>query len=187
MKAIGYTLFDTAIGPCGIAWGERGIVGTWLPEADEPRTRARLLRRLPGAVEADPPPDVRRAIEDITALLFGRTARPLRDRSRPRARFGVSAPRVRDRQGDSARSDTHVRGNRLEPRRSFAGARSRPGARPESVSDRRSLSPRSGRERKERRILRSGRRLDEAAASRDRGRAGDRNPDPLLTGRLPRH
>jgi len=32
-----FTLFPTAIGHCGIAWGERGIVGLWLPETDEPR------------------------------------------------------------------------------------------------------------------------------------------------------
>jgi methylated-DNA-[protein]-cysteine S-methyltransferase len=27
----GFALFDTAIGRCGIAWGERGIVGLQLP------------------------------------------------------------------------------------------------------------------------------------------------------------
>jgi methylated-DNA-[protein]-cysteine S-methyltransferase len=71
MKEILYTLFDTAIGHCGIAWGERGIVGLWLPEPDAGRTRARLLRRLPDAVEAPAPPDVRGAIGDIAALLSG--------------------------------------------------------------------------------------------------------------------
>jgi O-6-methylguanine DNA methyltransferase len=38
----GFAPFDTAIGPFGIAWGERGVVGTQLPEASEPATRARL-------------------------------------------------------------------------------------------------------------------------------------------------
>ncbi len=71
MRAIGYTLFDTAIGHCGIAWGERGLVGVWLPETDERRTRARLLRRLPDARETDPSPAVRTAIDEITALLAG--------------------------------------------------------------------------------------------------------------------
>ena len=76
-----FTLFPTAIGHCGIAWGERGIVGVWLPETDEPggggrrapptRTRARLLRRRPDAVDSAPPPDVRAAIEKIVALLSG--------------------------------------------------------------------------------------------------------------------
>ncbi len=71
MRAVGYTLFETAIGHCGIAWGERGLVGVWLPEADEHRTLARLLRRLPDASEAAPPPAVRSAIDEITALLAG--------------------------------------------------------------------------------------------------------------------
>ena len=66
-----FTLFATPIGHCGIAWGEYGIVGLWLPESDERRTRARLLRRLPSAVETAPPADVRAAIEEITALLSG--------------------------------------------------------------------------------------------------------------------
>jgi methylated-DNA-[protein]-cysteine S-methyltransferase len=48
MSAQGVTLFDTAIGRCGIAWGGRGIVGVQLPEAYEAATRAALLRRFPG-------------------------------------------------------------------------------------------------------------------------------------------
>ena len=38
MTAHGWTLFDTAIGRRGIAWGERGIVAVQLPEADERST-----------------------------------------------------------------------------------------------------------------------------------------------------
>jgi methylated-DNA-[protein]-cysteine S-methyltransferase len=66
-----YTLFDTAIGACGIAWNERGITAVQLPEADAARTRARLLRRSPDMREASPPPAVQRAIGDIVALLRG--------------------------------------------------------------------------------------------------------------------
>ena len=66
-----FTLFETAIGRCGIAWGERGIVGVWIPESDERRTRARILRRQPEAVEGAPPSEVRGAIAEITALLAG--------------------------------------------------------------------------------------------------------------------
>jgi methylated-DNA-[protein]-cysteine S-methyltransferase len=66
-----YALFDTAIGPCGIAWGDRGIAGVQLPEADERKTRARLLRRCPEAREAPPPPEVRGTIDGIVALLDG--------------------------------------------------------------------------------------------------------------------
>jgi methylated-DNA-[protein]-cysteine S-methyltransferase len=67
----GFTLFDTDIGPCGIAWGERGVIAVQLPEASAARTRARLRRRYPDAREAPPPTDVLRAIEGIVALLRG--------------------------------------------------------------------------------------------------------------------
>jgi methylated-DNA-[protein]-cysteine S-methyltransferase len=67
----GFALFETAIGPCGIAWGERGVVGVQLPERSEARTRARLRRRFPEAREAPPPPHVQCAIEGIAALLEG--------------------------------------------------------------------------------------------------------------------
>jgi len=71
MTAHDFTLFDTPIGRCGIAWGTRGVVGVQLPEMHEAETRARLLRRFPGACEAPPPPDVRRALDGIIALLRG--------------------------------------------------------------------------------------------------------------------
>jgi methylated-DNA-[protein]-cysteine S-methyltransferase len=74
----GYTLFDTAIGRCGIAWSERGVSSVQLPEGRDDDTRARLLRRSPGIPEAAPPADVRRAIEGIVALLRGE-ARDLSD------------------------------------------------------------------------------------------------------------
>ncbi len=71
MATPGFTLFDTAIGRCGIAWGGRGISLVQLPEARVAATRARLLARAPGAQEAPPPPEVRRAVDAITALLRG--------------------------------------------------------------------------------------------------------------------
>jgi methylated-DNA-[protein]-cysteine S-methyltransferase len=71
MMEQGFTLFDTDIGPCGIAWGERGVIAVQLPEASEARTRARLAGRCPDACEATPPPEVQAAIEDIVALLRG--------------------------------------------------------------------------------------------------------------------
>jgi methylated-DNA-[protein]-cysteine S-methyltransferase len=67
----GFALFDTAIGRCGLAWSERGLLAVQLPEASEARTRARLQRRLPEAREAPPPPGVQRAIDAIAALLRG--------------------------------------------------------------------------------------------------------------------
>jgi methylated-DNA-[protein]-cysteine S-methyltransferase len=67
----GHTLFPTAIGTCGIAWGEHGIVGCQLPEASPEATQARLLKRCPDAAEAEPPPEVQAAIDGVVALLAG--------------------------------------------------------------------------------------------------------------------
>ena len=66
-----FALFDTAIGRCGIAWSERGIVAVQLPERSESATRARLTARWPQAREASPPPDIQRAIDAMSALLRG--------------------------------------------------------------------------------------------------------------------
>jgi methylated-DNA-[protein]-cysteine S-methyltransferase len=68
-----YTIFDTAIGRCGIAWGQSGIVGVQLPEAREIETRKRLFLLYPEARETRPTPDVEAAIEGIVALLRGET------------------------------------------------------------------------------------------------------------------
>jgi methylated-DNA-[protein]-cysteine S-methyltransferase len=59
MAEPGFLSFDTPIGRCAIAWSERGIVGVRLP--------GRRTKPDHGA----PPPEVRRAIERITALLCG--------------------------------------------------------------------------------------------------------------------
>ena len=71
MMASGFALFDTAIGRCGVAWGERGVAGVQLPEAGERETRARMLQRFPAAGEATPPPEVQGVIDRIVALLRG--------------------------------------------------------------------------------------------------------------------
>ncbi len=55
----GFTEFDTAVGRCGIAWGDRNITGVWLPGT----------RRVRQSVT--PPPDVEKVIEAVTALLDG--------------------------------------------------------------------------------------------------------------------
>jgi methylated-DNA-[protein]-cysteine S-methyltransferase len=71
MTARSFALFDTTIGACGIAWGERGIAAVQLPEASEQKTHARLQRRFPEARQAPPTPEVQRAVDGITALLRG--------------------------------------------------------------------------------------------------------------------
>ena len=71
MKDLGFALFETAIGHCGIVWSERGVVGVQLPERSEDATRHRVLRRFPAARGAVPPAAIQRAIDDIVALLGG--------------------------------------------------------------------------------------------------------------------
>ena len=66
-----FAVFDTAIGRCGIAWGDRGITGAWLPDRDSAALRRRISRSLPEAREADPPDLIRRTIDGIVALLSG--------------------------------------------------------------------------------------------------------------------
>jgi methylated-DNA-[protein]-cysteine S-methyltransferase len=71
MAGRGYTIFDTSIGRCGIAWGHLGILGVQLPEAREIETRKRLFQLYPDAREMRAPLDIETAIEGIAALLRG--------------------------------------------------------------------------------------------------------------------
>ena len=71
MAGRGYTIFDTAIGRCGIAWGDLGIIGVQLPEVREIDTRKRLFHLYPEARELRPPINVEAAIEGIAMLLRG--------------------------------------------------------------------------------------------------------------------
>ena len=70
----GYTIFDTAIGRCGIAWGEIGVVGVQLPEAREIETRRWLFQLYPDAREMRPSEEIEVAIEGIAAILRGRNS-----------------------------------------------------------------------------------------------------------------
>jgi methylated-DNA-[protein]-cysteine S-methyltransferase len=71
MAGRGYSIFDTGIGRCGIAWGDLGILGVQLPEAREIETRRRLFQLYPEAREQRPPLNTEIAIEGIVALLRG--------------------------------------------------------------------------------------------------------------------
>jgi len=45
-----FAIFDTAIGRCGIAWGEHGINAVQLPMSSEDKTRARIRQRYEVAI-----------------------------------------------------------------------------------------------------------------------------------------
>jgi methylated-DNA-[protein]-cysteine S-methyltransferase len=72
MTGQSFAIFDTAIGPCGIVWGERGISGVQLPMSNEEKTRKRILQRNGDIPEAEPTAEVGRAIEAIKELLTGK-------------------------------------------------------------------------------------------------------------------
>lgn len=66
------TLFDTALGRCGLAWREAGLISVSFPEEDDDKTKARLRRRANEAQEISAPPDIIMKITaDIMALFKG--------------------------------------------------------------------------------------------------------------------
>jgi methylated-DNA-[protein]-cysteine S-methyltransferase len=67
-----FTLFDSAIGICGIEWGPRGINGVQLPMGSEEKTRARIRQRHGDIEEAAPTTEVKAAIGRIVDLLAGK-------------------------------------------------------------------------------------------------------------------
>jgi methylated-DNA-[protein]-cysteine S-methyltransferase len=69
-----YTLFETAIGWAGLAWGDKGLVGAHLPEADVETTRRSFLRRFPEARPSEPPASLQSTIAGIQALMRGEKA-----------------------------------------------------------------------------------------------------------------
>jgi len=68
---ISHCVFDTTIGPCGIAWSARGLVAVQLPERDRAATERRLIARSRSAGVAAPPPRIAALIGDITRYLAG--------------------------------------------------------------------------------------------------------------------
>src|SRR5689334_16657419 len=69
-----FTLFDTAIGLCGLVWDEDGIAGVQLPEGSQAATRSRLLARFPKAELLGPPQELELAITAIRAVIDGEPA-----------------------------------------------------------------------------------------------------------------
>jgi methylated-DNA-[protein]-cysteine S-methyltransferase len=74
MTSTGLAIFDTALGACGVAWGDAGIVAMQLPEADAAHTLARLQQRAPDLRRAEPRAEARRAIDAVRALFRGEPA-----------------------------------------------------------------------------------------------------------------
>lgn len=71
---IRYLIFDTAGGPCGIAWTAAGVVRFQLPGEDAATTRRLLLRHLPDAEAAEPPPAVAGAVAAAKRYFAGEEA-----------------------------------------------------------------------------------------------------------------
>jgi methylated-DNA-[protein]-cysteine S-methyltransferase len=69
--ALGFCLFATPLGECAMAWNGHALVGVQLPEASADRTRAKMRRAYPEAVEDEPPPFVRSAATRVRRLLEG--------------------------------------------------------------------------------------------------------------------
>ena len=67
-----YCVFDTAIGPCGVAWSERGLTRLQLPERDRSATEQRLQA---GAARSGgtAPAAIARLIADIQSYMTGRS------------------------------------------------------------------------------------------------------------------
>ena len=170
-----FALFETAIGRCGIVWSERGIAGVQLPERGATATRNRLLRRFPAAREHAPPAEVRRAIDDIVALLGGER----RDLNHVTIDIGA-APEFHRRVYEVARripagGDTLLRRSRRASWRPQSGPRRRRSIVAKSLPHHRALSSGPGGLRQARRLFRPGRRGDKAPAFNDRGRAAPRS------------
>lgn len=71
MTPPGFALFDTAIGRCGLAWGEDGIVGAALPGPSDGQMRGRFAERFPGAAESPVPASLRPVVDGVIALMAG--------------------------------------------------------------------------------------------------------------------
>ena len=76
-----YALFETAIGWTGLVWGEAGLVGVHLPEAELETARRGVKRRFPDAEEGEIPAELAPVVEGVAALMRGEkvdlTAAPL--------------------------------------------------------------------------------------------------------------
>lgn len=68
---MGYSLFDTALGRCAIAWSDTGITAFQLPEETDELTIERIAKKTQTTV-AKPPPWVKKAITTVQKHLEGK-------------------------------------------------------------------------------------------------------------------
>ncbi len=69
MNSPTYMLFETALGRCGLAWGQDGILAVSFAHENDEQTRGQLLRRVPGGEETTTAPvEIAHVLEAIKAL-----------------------------------------------------------------------------------------------------------------------
>lgn len=71
MNGAAFCTFETPLGAAALAWRDEVVVGSWLPEADRKALLAAIRRRLPHALEAEPPPPIVALAAAIVRLLQG--------------------------------------------------------------------------------------------------------------------
>jgi methylated-DNA-[protein]-cysteine S-methyltransferase len=67
-----FSLFETDIGLCGLAWNAVGVMGIQLPEATAAATRKRIKQRFPLASERVPGAKIKLIINKLLAMLNGK-------------------------------------------------------------------------------------------------------------------
>ncbi|MBV9869611.1 MAG: methylated-DNA--[protein]-cysteine S-methyltransferase [Frankiaceae bacterium] len=76
---LGMTGFHTAIGECGVAWGDDGIRSVMLPSHSELGIAGELRKRHGDGEPLPPPSPIQQAIDRMVRLLAGESADDLRD------------------------------------------------------------------------------------------------------------
>jgi methylated-DNA-[protein]-cysteine S-methyltransferase len=66
-----YHLFETAAGFVALGWNDVGVSGLRLPDTSAREAERALLRRLPGAVRAEPPPSVQSVADAVVRYFAG--------------------------------------------------------------------------------------------------------------------
>ena len=179
MTEYNFAIFDTAIGRCGIVWGERGIHAVQLPMATEHKTRGRLRQRHGDIAESPPPAEVQHAIDGIVELLAGKpndlTEVVLDLEDVPEFNRGVyDIARTIPPGKTMTYGDIAKRLGGVELSRDVGQALGR-----NPVPDRGAVPSRAGRRRQARRIFRQWRRRHQAQDAGDRRRGRQSHPEPV--------